>query len=87
MPTSLCGFLPSSLSRNDQTDSWMDLAPLLVDNADMNYRATMIQEHQRRTIAMQQEFNALQQEFQNNPQNPVFYRDDYGVPHACSDSL
>ena len=31
---------------------------------------------------MQQEFNALQQEFQNNPQNPVFYRDDYGVPQA-----
>ena len=60
----------------------MDLAPILIDNTDMNYRATMIQEHQRRTIAMQQEFNTLQQEFQNNPQNPIFYRDDFGVPQA-----
>ena len=45
------------------TDSWMDLAPILVDHTDINYRATMIQEHQRRTVVMQQDFNALQQEF------------------------
>ena len=60
----------------------MDLAPILIDNTDNNYRATMIQEHQRRTVAMQQKFNVLQQEFQNNPQNPIFFRDDYRNPLA-----
>ena len=31
---------------------------------------------------MQQEFKTLQQELQNNSQNPVFYRDEYGIPEA-----
>ena len=31
---------------------------------------------------MQQEFNQLQTEFQTDPDNPIFYRDNYGNPLA-----
>ena len=64
------------------TGSWMDLAPILIDNTDMNYRAILIQEHQGRTVAMQQDFNALQQEYQNNPNKPVLFRDEKRNPLA-----
>ena len=42
----------------------------------------MLQEHQRRTVVMQQEFNQLQQEFVNNPNNSIFFRDEKGYPLA-----
>ena len=62
------------------TDSWMDLALLVVDNTDPNYRVTLQQEHQARTRQVQRDFNALQLEFQNNPMNPIFYRDENNNP-------
>ena len=61
-------------------DAWMDLAPLLVDHNDLNYRATLNGEHQARMQQEQRDFNVLLQEFQNNPLNPMFYRDANNNP-------
>lgn len=58
----------------------MDLGPSVVNNPDMNYRAVINQENQRALQTAQQEFNMLQQEYQNNPGNVIFYRDQNSQP-------
>ena len=56
-------------------DSWMDLAPLLVDNNDPEYRATLASEFQQRQQRDQQAYQTLQQEFNNNPFGGTFFVD------------
>ena len=57
------------------TDSWMDLAPLITMSNDPDYRATLVTEFQNRQQNEQQAYQALQNEFNNNPLGGMFFID------------
>jgi hypothetical protein len=53
----------------------MDIAPVVTDYANPEYRDTVARENQMLQQTAQRDYQQLAQEFQNNPDNPMFYKD------------
>jgi hypothetical protein len=69
-------WIPSwSLEQKRLSDSWMHIAPVVTDYANPEYRDTVARENQMLQQTAQRDYQQLAQEFQNNPDNPMFYRD------------